>query len=157
VVAGAGRLIALLAVIAAAGGCSKKKIECFEVAARDNSAGTRAAFEARHCQGGGETWSGILEALAQRRGRVEVVPDEVPGFTGAVYMLGSRARFSIDGEGDAVAFCADDPVLLAAMRGEYKRLNNARADLERTMADATALGLELECDEGYVTPKLPSP
>jgi len=64
VVAGAGRLLALLAVIAAAGGCTKKKIECFEVAARDNSAGTRAAFEARHCQGGGETWSGILEALA---------------------------------------------------------------------------------------------
>jgi hypothetical protein len=152
-----GRLVALAAVIAAIGGCAKKKIACFDVAARDNSAGTRALFEARHCQGGGETWGGILEALAQRRGRVEVVPDQVPGFTGGVYMLDSRARFSIDGEGDAVSFCADDPALLAAMRGEYKRLNAARGELERAMTDATALGLVLECDGSDETPKPPSP
>jgi len=142
-----GRLVALVVAIAATSACAKKKVECFGVAAGENSAGTRAVFEARHCQGGGETWGGILETLAQRRGRVDVVPDQVEGFTGAVYMLDSRTRFSIDGEGDAVAFCTDAPALLAAMRVEYKRLNAARGDLERAMAEAKSLGIELECDE----------
>jgi len=147
VVAVGGRLFALVAVIAAAGSCAKKKVECFDVATGDNSAGTRAVFEARHCQGGGETWGGILEALAARRGRVDVVPDQVPGFTGAVYMLNSRARFSIDGEGDAVRFCADDPALLAAMRAEHQRLNASREELGRAMAEAGTLGIVLECGD----------
>jgi hypothetical protein len=148
------RRLALLAAVAAIGGCAKKKIACFDVAARDNSAATEAVFEARNCQGGGETWSGILHVLAARRGRVESVPDQVPGFSGGVYMLNSRARFSIDGEGEVARFCADDPGLLAAMRADYQRLNTDAAELKRAMAGAKAL--EIECDEADGTrPKLP--
>jgi hypothetical protein len=148
--------LALVAAIAAASiGCTKKKIECFEVSVADNSPGTRAVFEARHCQGGGETWGAILHVLAARRGRVDPIEFETPGWTGAVYALAGGSRFSIDGEGDAVRFCADDPGLVGGIRRDVQRVNGAAAELKQAMAGATAL--ELECRELDGTlPKLPN-
>jgi len=139
-----GRHLALLAAMAASAGCAKKKIECFDVTAENNSAGTRAVFEARRCQGGGVTWEAILRVLMDRRGSVEAVEDLTPGWTGAVYTLNGHTRFSLDAEGSAVQLCADDPGLVAGIRREYERLNSAGPELKRVMERASAD--DLECD-----------
>jgi hypothetical protein len=144
-------------MVVVAVGCPKKKPipQCFDVVAGKNSAGTRAVFDARHCQEGGVTWGAILSVLAERRGRVEPVEEETPGWGGGVYTLNGQTRFSIDDEGDAAQFCSDDPSLLAAMRGDYNRLNGNADELKRAMAATTALALECNEPDG-TPPQLPA-
>lgn len=143
--------------------CSKKAappspraapVACFDVTAADNSPGTRQVFAARRCQGGRVTWAGILDVLAARQGHVEPVTAPTPGWTGAVYTLGRRARFSIDDESGAARFCADDPELLAAVRREVARLNASPDALTRAMSEANALALECAQADG-AAPELP--
>jgi hypothetical protein len=110
---------------------------CFDiVGSRDNSRGTQSLFDARHCQGGGVTWGGIIRAVAKRRGVEE------------------SERFTIDDEADAVRICADDRKLVQALKADYTRLNKDAAELARTMNEASALDMEcLEADGS--APKLP--
>jgi hypothetical protein len=135
-------------------GCPKKRVrECFDVVASDNSPGTKAVFAARNCQEGGVTWGAILHVLAARHGSLFEVEAEVPGWGGGVYML-NGATLSIDDEGEVAQFCADDPRLVAQIRGDYQRVNGSAEELKRAMAGSTAL--ELECNEPDGTPpKLP--
>jgi len=152
------RRIALLALVVACVGCPKKQAaqrECFNVVVSDNSKGTEALFASRHCQGGGVTWGALLHVLAARMGRVEAVEDVTPGWTGGVYTMNGRTRFSIDDEGDAAQFCAAGPILVAEMRRAYERLNHDAGELKRAMAETTAL--QLECAEADGTaPKVPA-
>jgi len=150
----------VLAVLPLAGACPKRPAapsahpDCFDVTVADESPGTRAVFEKRSCQGGGVTWSAILQVLAARQGRVAPIEEPLPEWTGDVSMLNGRTRFSVDDEGDAARFCSDEPALLATMRAGVARLNADARELVRAMGEAKAY--ELECLEPDGTaPKLP--
>jgi hypothetical protein len=154
------RGVVLLAVLALGAACPKRHppesrhIDCFDVTATANSPGTRALFEKRRCQGGGVTWSALLQVVAARQGRVASIEEPVPGWTGDVSTLDGRARFSVDDEGDAARFCADDAALLATVRAQLAHLNSDARELARAMGEAKAY--ELECTEADGTPpKLP--
>ncbi|MBN9159959.1 MAG: hypothetical protein J0I07_03260 [Myxococcales bacterium] len=119
---------------------------CFSVVAKDNSPSTRAVFEAKHCQGGGVTWAGILRVLVHRRGTSKAVEAETPGWTGDVRTLsweGGSTRVAIDDEADAALFCADSQRLVDEIRSDVKRLNARAGELERAMGEANPF--ELEC------------
>ncbi len=118
---------------------------CFDVRASDSSSSTRAVFAAKHCQGGGVTWAGILGVLTKRRGTSRPIEEPTPGWTGDVRILswdGGAARIGIDDEADAARFCTDSPKLLASMRRDVERLNADRAELERAIGEAHLLALE---------------
>lgn len=145
-----------LAIACLAGLCSCAKPtprapRCFDVTTGQNSPPTRAEFDTRQCQGGGVTWGALLRVLVDRRGRVTVPEAPSPGMTGEVLLLDGQ-RLSIDEEGDAARFCADDPKLVASIRADVDRLNHGRDELRRAMAEADALALEclLEADGGAV-------
>ena len=100
------------------------------------------------------TWAGILDVLAARQGHVEPVTAPTSGWTGGVYTLDRRVRFSVDDESDDARFCADDPKLMATMRREVARLNADPGALTRAMGEAKALALEcFEADAA--APELP--
>lgn len=118
---------------------------CFSVTAEESSPATRALFEAKHCQGGGVTWAGILNVLVQRRGKTRAVEQPAAGWTGDVRLLSWKAgaaRFAIDDEGSAALFCTDAPDLLSELRSETKLLNESSAELARAMAEAEPETLE---------------
>jgi hypothetical protein len=147
-----------LLVLAGFASCKQRsephRIECFDATPANTSASTKKVFAARHCQGGGVTWAGILEVLARRRGSVTAVETPTPGWTGAVYMLGAT-RFAIDEEGDAARFCSDEPALLVSMRTEHARMNADEAALTRALNEAPALQVECSEPDGS-PPKLPA-
>jgi hypothetical protein len=149
----ARRSIAFVVVGACAQAASAQP-HCFEVTVSNNSRQTSAVFAARHCQGGGVTWAPILGALARRQGSVAPVVDATPGWTGAVYTLNGRVRFSVDEEGDAARFCAGDRGLATSLRRAYQRLNTDADELRKAMTEASAL--EMECLEADGTvPQVP--
>ena len=152
-----GRVFLLLGLLEA---CATKKpsppvgrpVSCFEVKARDNSPSTQAVFAARHCQGGGVTWAGILRALVRRWGHVKPLPGPSAGFTGDVNTLNGGTRFSIDDEGDTALFCADDPGLVTSLRQETARLNGAASHLRGALAEGSALDMECLDANGGLPP-----
>lgn len=139
-------------------GCFKAapKVACFEATASGNSALTRSLFEARHCQGGGVTWSALLRVVAGHLARLDPVLEPTPGWTGSVYKVDGGGLLSIDDEGDAARVCSGNAPLLASLRDAYERLNGDAVALGRTMAQASAL--EMECLEADGSPpRLPDP
>jgi hypothetical protein len=119
---------------------------CFSVVAKDNSASTRAVFGAKHCQGGGVTWAGILGVLVRRRGTTKALETETPGWTGNVRTLswdGGPSRVAVDDEADGALFCADSQRLVDEIQSDVKRLNAQGPELERAIGEANPL--ELEC------------
>lgn len=136
-------VVSVAVAAASAAGAPKKRVECFSATAANTSAQARALFAARHCQGGGVTWGPILQALARRHGHVVPVEEETPGWTGSVFTLDDKTRFSVDDEGDAAQFCSDDGKLLAAVRRDHATVNAKGDELRRVMAQASAL--EMEC------------
>jgi hypothetical protein len=144
---------AILVVVAAgsAAGAPKKGVGCFSATSASTSVKARALFAARHCQGGGVTWAPILEALARRHVRVVPVDEPTPGWTGAVFTNG-KTRFSVDDEADAALFCSDDSKLLAAVRRDYAMVNANAEELQRVMAQASALEMECLNADGSVPP-----
>jgi len=158
------RILVFLAVLPLGTACPKKRSlpssatrrECFEMTVAANSPGTRAVFEKRKCQGGGVTWSAILYVLAARQGQVAAIEEPLADWTGGVYTLNGRARFSVDDEGDAARFCSDEPALLATVRAGVAHVNADARELGRAMGEAKAY--ELECLEADGTaPQLPPP
>jgi hypothetical protein len=137
--------VAAFALLAASCRSAKREVRCFDLTVGKNSATTTAVFEARQCQGGGVTWAGLLRVLVKRHGPSTVPDEPVPGWTGDVRRLGATT-FSIDEEGDAARFCADDGALVAAMRQESAALNASKAALEAAMDEADPL--DLECFTG---------
>lgn len=131
--------------------CSKRSpapssIACFDTPSTSTSAGARAIFDERHCQGGGVTWAALIRTLVGRRGKVEPLEGPAPEFTGDVSMLDGRARFSIDDEADDARFCTDDPNLLSAVRADYERLNTDANLLRKAMSETPHL--DMECFDG---------
>jgi hypothetical protein len=59
----------------------------------NNSPSTRAVFKARHCQGGGVTWTAILYVLARRMSRVAPVFKATPQWNGDLFTLNGERRF----------------------------------------------------------------
>lgn len=150
------RVFLLCGLVSVSIACPKRplaeshQIGCFEVKAADNGPGTRALFEKRRCQGGGVTWSALLDVIAARQGRVAPIEEPLPGWTGAVYTLNGQARFSVDDEGDAARFCSDQQALLTNVRAAVARLNADARELGRAMGQAKAF--DLECLEADGTP-----
>jgi hypothetical protein len=118
---------------------------CMDVTAGHNTAQTHAVFAARHCQGGGVTWAGLLHTLVRRRGSTAALEKPMPGWTGDVQVLNGRTMVSIDDEGDAARLCSTDVVLVETIRVDYERLNRDREALLHAMDDSSAL--KLECTE----------
>lgn len=147
-------LAGIIVVVAACGttACAKKRIACFSATSADTSAQARALFDARHCQGGGVTWAPILEALVRRHGNVVPVDEPTAGWTGSLFTLDGKTRFSIDDEADAAQLCSDDAQLVAAIRREHAALNRDVAELRRVMAQASAAEMECLEADGTVPP-----
>jgi hypothetical protein len=79
------------------------------------------------------------------------VEEPVEGWNGGVYRLNGKTLFSLDEEGDAAQFCADDRELVESMKREIRHLNTDVAALKQAMAAADPM--EMECFDGK--PKLP--
>ncbi len=150
-------LAAVFVLFVAAAACAKTPrttsgIECFDATASENSPETNAVFASRHCQGTGVTWAELIRVQLGRRGRIEPVLEPTPGWSGGVYTLNGSTRFSVDDEGDVARFCTNDPGLLAATRGDYRRVNTDQKLLRAAMSEASSLKMECSEADGSVPP-----
>jgi hypothetical protein len=112
---------------------------CFTADAAANRRATRALFERRDLQGGGPTWSAILEAVVKGYTTFVRASDGyvagMPHFgTGTIVTFrGRQTWYLLDEEGDAATFCAGDKQLLAQVRADYDRLNGDARALEQAL------------------------
>lgn len=121
---------------------------CFEVVAGKESAGTREVFAKRHLQGGGPTWSAVLEVLVRDHatvgGEETAQPPGLPKNAMAMHaeVAGAPTWYAVDDEGDTALFCSGNASLYDAVRADRDRLDAQPGELEKALDRAKEFGLE---------------